>query len=320
MRGGKKQIAGKIKSGFAEALVWKLLKRTRIMDIGFIGLGHMGEPIATNLLKAGHRLHVWNRSPAPAQRLAAQGAQIASTPEEAFKCEVVFSSLADDRAIRAALIDSGVLAKAPKGTVHVNMSTISVAFAEELSEHHKTYGIAYIAAPVLGRPDVAAAGKLNILAAGPTAAIDRVQPLLDAVGQKTWRLGEIPAHANVVKLGANILLTSAVETLAETAAFVSAYDVAASDLLKIVTNSTFPGPVYEGYGRLIVEDRYDPPGFKAGLALKDVRLALAAGDDKATPMPVASAIRDSLLDAQAHGEGDKDLAVLGRVAARRAGR
>jgi 3-hydroxyisobutyrate dehydrogenase-like beta-hydroxyacid dehydrogenase len=311
---------GKITSRFEEALVRKLFKRLLIMDIGFIGLGHMGGPIAANLLKTGHRLHVWNRSPAPIQRLAAQGAQIASTPEEAFKCEVVFSILPDDRAIRGVLIDSGVLAKAPKGVVHVNMSTVSVAFAQEMTEHHKTYGIVYIAAPVLGRPDVAAAGKLNILAAGPTAAIDRIQPLLDVVGQKTWRLGEIPAHANVVKLGANILLASAVETLAETATFVSAYDVATSDLLEIVTNSTFPGPVYQGYGRLIAEDRYDPPGFKAALALKDVRLALTAGDDKATPMPVASVLRDSLLDALAHGEGDKDLAVLGRVAARRAGR
>jgi 3-hydroxyisobutyrate dehydrogenase-like beta-hydroxyacid dehydrogenase len=291
-----------------------------IMDIGFIGLGHMGEPIATNLLKAGHQLRVWNRSPAPAQRLAAQGAQVATTPEDVLQCEVVVSTLADDSTIRAVLIDSGVLAKAPQGLVHVNMSTISVAFAEELTEHHKRYGIAYIAAPVLGRPDVAAAAKLNILAAGPATAIDRVQPLLDVVGQKTWRLGEIPSHANVVKLGANILLASAVETLAETAAFVSAYDVAPRDLLEIVTNSTFPGPVYQGYGKLIVEERYDPPGFKAALALKDLRLALAAGDDKATPMPVASVVRDSLLDAQAHGEGGKDLAVLGRVAARRAGR
>jgi 3-hydroxyisobutyrate dehydrogenase-like beta-hydroxyacid dehydrogenase len=291
-----------------------------IMDIGFIGLGHMGQTIAANLLKAGHSLHVWNRSPTSAQDLAAQGAQIASTPEEAFKCEVVFSMLADDNAIRAALIDSGVLAKAPQGVVHVNMSTISVAFAEELTEHHKAHRIVYVAAPVLGRPDVAAAGKLTILAAGPAAAIDRVRPLFDVVGQKTWKLGEIPAHANVIKLGANILLASAVETLAETAAFVSAHDVAASALLEIVTGSTFPGPVYQGYGRLIVEDRYDPPGFKAALALKDVKLALAAGDDKATPMPVASVIRDSLLDALAHREGDKDLAVLGRVAARRAGR
>jgi len=183
------------------------------MDIGFIGLGHMGQPVAANLLKAGHRLHVWNRSPAAAQGLAEQGAQIASTPEDAFKCEVVFSMLADDGSIRAVLLDSGILAKAPKSVVHVNMSTISVAFAEELAERHEAYGIAYIAAPVLGRPDVAAAGKLNILAAGPAAAIDRIQPLLDAVGQKTWRLGEIAAHANVVKLGANVLLASAVETI-----------------------------------------------------------------------------------------------------------
>jgi 3-hydroxyisobutyrate dehydrogenase-like beta-hydroxyacid dehydrogenase len=291
-----------------------------MMDIGFIGLGRMGEPVAVNLLKAGHRLHVWNRSHAAAQRLAEQGAQIAPAPEDALKCEVVFSMLADDRSIRSVLIDSGILAQAPKGLVHVNMSTISVAFAEELAGYHEQRGLAYVAAPVLGRPDAAAAAKLSILAAGPASAIDRIQPLLDRVGQKTWRLGEIPAHANVVKLGANILLASAVETIAETAAFVSSHGVAASDLLEVVTNSTFPGPVYQGYGRMIVEDRYEPAGFKAGLALKDVRLALAAGDDRAMPMPLASVLRDSLLDALAHQEGDKDLAVLGRVARRRAGR
>ncbi|MBK4738410.1 NAD(P)-dependent oxidoreductase [Noviherbaspirillum pedocola] len=290
------------------------------MDIGFIGLGHMGEPLAANLLKAGHRLVIWNRSQASAQRLAAQGAQIATTPEEALGTGIVFSMLADNDAIRAVLIDSGVMAKAAKESVHVNMSTISVAYAQELTAQHEKLGITYIAAPVLGRPDVAAAGKLNILAAGPAAAIDRVQPLLDVLGQKTWRLGETASHANVIKLAANVLLASAVETIAETATFVSAHGVAAADLLQIISNSTFPGPVYQGYGKLIVEDRFDPPGFKAGLALKDVRLALAASDDKATPMPIASLVRDSLLDALAHQEGDKDLAVLGRVAARRAGR
>jgi 3-hydroxyisobutyrate dehydrogenase-like beta-hydroxyacid dehydrogenase len=291
-----------------------------LMDIGFIGLGHMGEPLAANLQKAGHRLRIWNRSQASAQRLAAQGAQIATTPEEALGCGIVFSMLADDAAIRSVLIDSGILARTANGSVHVNMSTISVAFAQELAAQHEKLGIDYIAAPVLGRPDVAAAGKLNILAAGPAAAIDRVQPLFDVLGQKTWRLGEIAAHANVVKLAANVLLASAVETIAETATFVAAHGVAAADLLQIVCNSTFPGPVYQGYGKMIAERRYEPALFKARLGLKDVRLAIAAGDAVNVPLPVASVVRDNLVDALAHGDGEKDFAVLGQVAARRAGR
>jgi 3-hydroxyisobutyrate dehydrogenase-like beta-hydroxyacid dehydrogenase len=290
------------------------------MDIGFLGLGTMGRAIAANLLRAGHHVRVWNRSPAPAQALAAQGAEVATAPEDAFRGDAVFSMLADDHALRAVLLDGGVLAGAPKGLLHVNMSTISVACAEELTAQHKQHGVSYVAAPVLGRPDVAAAGKLTILAAGPLAEIDRIQPLLDVIGQRTWRLGEIPAHANVVKLAANVLLTSAVEAIGESAAFVSAHGVAARDLLEIVTNSTFPGPVYQGYGGLIVEGRYEPAGFKAGLALKDVRLALAAADAASTPLPLVSVIHDSLLEAAAHGDGEKDLAVLGKVAARRAGR
>jgi 3-hydroxyisobutyrate dehydrogenase-like beta-hydroxyacid dehydrogenase len=290
------------------------------MDIGFIGLGKMGEAVAANLLKGGHRLRVWNRSPEAAQRLAAKGAELAATPAEAFGCGIVFSMLADDKALRAVLLDSGALEKAPKGATHINMSTISVTFATELAERHNALGLDYVAAPVLGRPDAAAAAKLNVLAAGPQAAVERALPLLELVGQKTWLVGETAAHANVIKLAANVLLASAVETLAETAAFVTAHQVDAGRLLEIVTNSTFPGPVYQGYGGLIVQGRFEPAGFKAGLALKDVRLALEAADGMATPMPVASVVRDSLLEAAAHGDGDKDLAVLGKVAARRAGR
>jgi 3-hydroxyisobutyrate dehydrogenase-like beta-hydroxyacid dehydrogenase len=289
------------------------------MNIGFIGLGSMGRAIVANILKAGHQVRVWNRSPEPAKQLAAQGAQVVQTPEEAFKGDAVLSMLADDQALRAVLLERGVLASGPKGLIHVNLSTISVAFAEELTTQHKAHGVSYIAAPVLGRPDVAAAGKLTILAAGPSADIDRVQVLFDVIGQRTWRVGETPAHANVIKLAANILLTCAVEALGETSALVAAYGVKPNDLIEIVANSIFPGPVYQGYGKLMVENRYEPPAFKAVLGLKDVRLALAAGDGKATPLPLASVVRDSLLEAIAHGEGDKDLAVLGRVAARRAG-
>jgi 3-hydroxyisobutyrate dehydrogenase-like beta-hydroxyacid dehydrogenase len=290
------------------------------MEVGFIGLGEMGSAMVANLIKAGHEVYVWNRSPQPAQRAAELGAKIAASPAEAFAAEAVLSMLADDHAARDVFITHDVLAHASPDCVHVNMATISVAAADELAKLHHERGIAYVAAPVLGRPDVAAAGKLTIVAAGPAAAIEQVAPLFDAIGQKTWRLGEHPSHANVVKLAANFMLASAIETLGEASALLGGHGVAMQDFLDVITSSTFPGPVYQGYGKLIAEQRYEPAAFKARLGLKDVRLALAAGDAVSVPLPIASVVRDSLLEAIAHGGADKDFAVLGQVAARRAGR
>ena len=289
------------------------------MDIGFIGLGEMGAAMVANILKAGHRVRVWNRSPGRAEPLAAAGAQVVGSPAEAFAGDAVFSMLADDAALRE-VIDTRLLEAAPRGLIHVNMATISVTLAEELAHAHAELGLNYVAAPVMGRPDVAAAGKLTIIAAGPAEAIDRVQPLFDAIGQKTWRIGSLPQQANVMKLAANFMLASAVETLGEASALLTGHGVAIQDFLDLITNGPFPGPVYQGYGKLIAEQRYEPALFKARLGLKDVRLALAAAESVATPLPVASVVRDSLIEAIAHGDGDKDFAVLGQVSARRAGR
>ncbi len=294
------------------------------MNIGFIGLGNMGSAIAGRLLEAGHALRVWNRSPEPARRLAERGAQIAASAEEAFRGEVVFSMLSDDQVTRGVLVDSGVIARAQAGAtrIHVNLATLSAALADELAERHLERGIGYVAAPVLGRPDVAAAGKLTVLAAGPRQTVDAVQPLLDGtVGQKVWRFGERASTANVVKLAVNFLLAAAIESMGEAAALTAGYGVEARELFELIGQSLFPGPVYQGYGRLIAEGRFEPAGFKARLGLKDVRLALAAAEAVTTPMPVGSVIRDSMLEALAHGEGEKEFGVvLGRAAMRRAGR
>ena len=289
------------------------------MDIGFIGLGEMGVAMVRNMLKAGHPVRVWNRSPERAEALAADGAQVVGSPADAFTGDAVFSMLADDAALRA-VIDAQLLEHAPRGLIHVNMATISVALAEELAHAHALRGLHYVAAPVLGRPDVAAAGKLTIVAGGPAEAIDRVQPVFDAIGQKTWRIGSLPQQANVMKLAANFMIGSAVETLGEAASLVTAHGVTMQDFLDVITSGLFQGPVYQGYGKMIAERRYEPALFKARLGLKDVRLALAAADAVSTPMPVASVLRDSLIEAMAHGDGEKDFAVLGQVSARRAGR
>lgn len=289
------------------------------MDIGFIGLGAMGSAIVANLLKAGHRVRVWNRSAERAAPLAGAGAQVVANVADAFAGDAVISMLADDAAVQA-VVDAALLEHAPRGLVHVNMATISVALAEQLAREHAERGLQYVAAPVLGRPDAAQAAKLTIIAGGPAEAIDHVQPLFDVIGQKTWRIGSLPQQANVMKLAANFMLASAVETLGEASALLSGHGVAMRDFLDVVTGGPFPGPIYQGYGAMIAEQRYEPALFKARLGLKDVRLALAAADSVATPMPVASAVRDSLTEAIAHGDGELDFAVLGKVALRRAGR
>jgi 3-hydroxyisobutyrate dehydrogenase-like beta-hydroxyacid dehydrogenase len=177
-----------------------------------------------------------------------------------------------------------------------------------------------VAATVFGRPDVAATAKLNIVVGGDDASVTRVEPLLDVIGQKTWRIGARPEHANVVKLAGNVMLGAAVEAMAEASAMVWRNGVAPADFLDILTNGVFNTPAYKTYGTLIAQQRYEPAGFRLNLLLKDVRLALAAADVAGAPMPLADVVHESLLDAVAHGDGDHDVASLAAVAMRRAGR
>jgi 3-hydroxyisobutyrate dehydrogenase-like beta-hydroxyacid dehydrogenase len=290
------------------------------MDVGFVGLGSMGHHMVANLLKAGHTVRVWNRSRGPVDAAVALGARAVDDAAEAFAGDAVLSMLADDAAVRAVIVDQDALAHAPRGLVHVNLATISVQLAQELVALHRQRGLSYVAAPVFGRPDVAKVAKLNVVAAGEAAAIDRVQPLFDAIGQKTWRFGEEAPRANAVKLAGNFMIAAAIESMAEATAMVGGYGVSASALLELLTGTLFNAPVFNTYGALIAEQRFDPPGFKLYLGLKDVRLALAAGEGSHTPMPIASVIRDALLEAIAHGDSELDWAALAKVAQRRAGR
>lgn len=288
------------------------------MIVGFVGLGAMGRPMAGNLIQAGHRLRVWNRSPRAAEELARKGAEMVAEPREAFG-EVLISMLADDTAVREVVLDSGMLDRAARGGIHVNMATISVALTEELTEEHHRRGLHYIAAPVFGRPQAAAARQLNIVAAGEGAALDRVQPLLDAMGQRTWRLGAEPKEAAAAKLAGNFLIAAAIECMGEAVVMAERYGVRPAALLEILGNTLFAAPVYQNYGALIADRRYEPAGFRLELGLKDVRLALAAGESARTPMPVASLLRDHLLEAVAQGDGKRDWSALAEVARRHAG-
>jgi 3-hydroxyisobutyrate dehydrogenase-like beta-hydroxyacid dehydrogenase len=289
------------------------------MEIGFIGLGKMGQAIAGRLLEAGHRLLVWNRSPEPVQKLVAKGAEAAARPADAARGDFLLSMLANDEAIRAVIIDQGVLDAASKKLIHLNLATISVAFARELADLHRERDIGYVAAPVFGRPDVAAQGKLNIVVAGDSALIERAQPVLSSIGQKSWPVGDRPERANAVKIGGNFMIASAIETMGEAVALMRAHGIGAAEFLDILTNTLFAAPVYKGYGAMIVAGKYRPAGFEVPLALKDVRLAMAAADAYSVPMPFASVLRDNMMELIATGGADNDWSALALLAARRAG-
>jgi 3-hydroxyisobutyrate dehydrogenase-like beta-hydroxyacid dehydrogenase len=289
------------------------------MDIGVIGLGSMGSGMAANLVKAGHQVIVWNRSPGPVATLTALGAVAAEQPSGAFEGDVTVTMLADDQAVREVVLESGALDAAKTGHVHVVCATISVALAKELETRHAERGLAYVAAPVLGRSDVAAQGQLNILVAGDEDAIAKVQPLLDVMGKQTWRVGEAPHQANVAKLQVNFMIAAAIETMAEAFTVAEKSGVSPAFMYELVTQTLFAAPAYKTYGQFIVDQQFEPAKFKLKLGLKDIRLALAAGEAVDAPAPLAALLRDNFIDAIAHGGADLDWAGLATVARRRAG-
>lgn len=288
------------------------------MKVGFIGLGQMGSAMASNLIAGGHTVTVWNRSPKACEPLASLGAKVAGTPARAAQGEVLCSMLADDRAVREVVLDGGLIDAMDAGTIHVNHATVSVALARELAAAHARRGLAYVAAPVFGRPDVAAAGRLNIVAAGKSAALEQVRPLLDLMAARVWPLGEEPERANVVKIGGNFMLGVAIESMAEASALARSHGVSAADFLEVMTQTLFAAPAYQGYGRMIAEDRFKPAGFALPLGYKDIGLAMSAGEQSRVPLPLAGVVRDALLEALGAGDEGMDWASLARVAARRA--
>jgi 3-hydroxyisobutyrate dehydrogenase-like beta-hydroxyacid dehydrogenase len=290
------------------------------MEMGFIGLGAMGEPIARNLIKAGHVLKVYNRTRSRAEALAGQGTTVVDTPAAACTAGVVASMLADDAAVEGVVFgDNGVLAGLPRGGVHISHSTISVNLSRRLADAHRQRGQLFIAAPVFGRPDAAQAGRLIVVAAGPPEAVERCHPVLEAIGRKLFVIGTDAPAANTVKLGGNFLIASMLETLGEAVALMRKSGVDPATFLEIMVGSFFQSPVYENYGKIIAEQRYEPAGFKLRLGLKDVRLMMAAADEAGAPMPIASLIRDNLISGIAQGLGDLDWSAVARVAALKSG-
>lgn len=284
------------------------------MKIGFIGLGNMGAAIAPNLVKAGHEVAVWNRSPEKADSLVAIGARRADTPYEAGQAEAVFTMLADDAAVESVL--ESLLSGLPAGGLHISLSTISVALADRLSEAHAARGQHFVSAPVFGRPPVAAEGKLFIAAAGSEAALASALSLLEIIGQTVRVFGDTPSAANLVKLTGNFLIVNVTEALGEAMALVAKGGVDKADLLEFLTSTLFSAPIYRNYGALIVAERFEPAGFAAGLAAKDMRLAAEAAQALEVPMPLNALLRERLSRLVEGGEGHLDLTALSLLAMR----
>jgi 3-hydroxyisobutyrate dehydrogenase-like beta-hydroxyacid dehydrogenase len=289
--------------------------------VGFIGTGRMGSAIAGRVLEGGNALTVWNRTPAKAAELARNGAEVA--PTIAAVCagaDVVMTMLANDEALLEVALDpEGIVASLASEATHVVMGTHGVSAVRTLTERHAEAGQILVAAPVLGRPDVAAAGQLGIVAAGPADALRRCRPLFEAIGRHTFEAGDRPESATSIKLANNFALGAAIETMAEAFALVRTYAVEPALFYEVLTEGLFAAPAYKVYGTIIVEEDYDRVGFTTELALKDVDLTLAAAEQAHVPLPTAAVLRDRLLSAIADGDGDRDWAVLAQAQARLSG-
>jgi 3-hydroxyisobutyrate dehydrogenase-like beta-hydroxyacid dehydrogenase len=285
------------------------------MKIGFIGLGRMGSAMAENLLKAGHDVTVFNRSAEKSRPLLDLGAHQASSIAQACTGEAVITMLADDTAVsNAALTDDGIVKKLPQRAIHISMSTISVELSKQLAQAHARAGQRFVAAPVFGRPEAAAAAQLFIVAAGDPAAVGACRPLFDAMGQRTISIDEDPTAANLVKLSGNFLLASAIEALGEAVALVGKAGIDRHAFVDLLTSTIFPAPAYKTYGNLIADNQFQPARFAAPLGFKDIRLALAAAESLRVPMPLGSLLRDRFLRLLARGGDDLDWAAIGGLA------
>jgi 3-hydroxyisobutyrate dehydrogenase-like beta-hydroxyacid dehydrogenase len=290
------------------------------MKLAFIGLGKMGTGMAHNLLRAGHTLTVYNRTPEKARALAGEGARIASSPADACgDAEAVMTMVADDHALEQVVSGKdGIAAAMPEHCVHISHSTISTALARRLNAEHTQRKQGFLSAPVFGRPEAAEAKRLLVLAAGPSDLVERCRPLLDAIGRQTFVVGAEPWQANIAKLCGNFMIASLIEAFGEASATLRKAEIAPEMFLEIMT-ALFGSPVITNYGRAIVEEAFEPAGFALRLGLKDVRLMLAASEECTAPMPLASVVRDQFISALARGQGEMDWSSVSRVAARAAG-
>lgn len=280
--------------------------------VGFIGLGSMGLPMARRLLDAGYALRVYNRTPGKAVELLERGAREMKTPAETVEPGgIVITMLANDAALETVTLgENGIVSSLGADGIHLSMSTVSPRLARRLAEVHQAHGSHYLAAPVLGRPTAAAAGKLFILLSGLAEAKRRVSPLLEAIGQGTHDLGEDPAQGHIAKLAANFMILASIETYAETLTFAEKNGIGRMEMMKLLTGTILNAPLFHLYGELLAKEEYTAPGFKLALGLKDIELILEIGVDSRTPLPAADLVHNRLLTAMAKGRGELDMTAL----------
>ncbi len=276
--------------------------------IGFIGLGNMGIPIAENLMKAGYRLKVYNRTASKAAPLAEQGATVAKHAAEVAEAGgIVLTMLADDSALEHVCVEPGsFIEKLGPGGIHISLSTIAPSTAQRLANYHAKHGVTYVAAPVFGRPEAAAAKKLWVCASGPSAAREKVHPILEAIGQGIFDFGEEVGAANVVKLCGNFLIAAAIEAMGESLVFAEKNGIDPRAVADMLGKTIFACPVYQGYGKQIAEQRFESAGFRLALGLKDINLTLQTASSSSVPMPIASLLHDRWLAGMAKGRADMD--------------
>jgi 3-hydroxyisobutyrate dehydrogenase-like beta-hydroxyacid dehydrogenase len=290
------------------------------MRVGFIGLGRMGTAMATNLVKAGHDVTVFNRSLGKSGPLVELGAREAASLAEACAGEAVITMLAnDDAASEVSWGEGAIIAHLRRGAIHLSMSTISVALSKRLAQAHAQAGQRYVAAPVFGRPDMAATARLFIVAAGDPDAVASCKPLFDALGQKTSAIGVDPSAANLVKLTANFLQASVIESLGEAIALIGKAGIDRAAYLELLTSTIFTSPAYAIFGPLIAAGTFRPAAFAAPLGYKDIRLVLAAAESLRVPMPLASLVRDRFIRLFAQGGDGLDWSAIGGLASQDAG-
>ncbi len=289
------------------------------MRVGFIGLGKMGAGIAENILRAGHTVTVWNRSPEPVAALATKGAIAAKHVQDTLQGEVLFSILASDDAMRAVGLNGALLDHAAKGLVHANLATISVDFARRLGAAHEDRGLGYVSANVFGRPDAAAKGELILVAGGAAGHIEALKPVFDVIARRVVIAGERPEQANLFKIAGNFLIASAIEAMGEAFALLRKGGVDAALFHDVLSHSLFAGPVYQGYGSAIVRETFEPAGFALALGRKDVGLALAAATELQVPLPLGDLVYGHFDEAMAAGLADKDWSSVSQVIAKKAG-
>jgi len=291
------------------------------LKVGFLGLGRMGQGMARRILGDGHELIVYDVIRAQTEEFAAAGVKVASTVAEASAGrDVVITMLPEDAVLNeVALGSGGIRAFLPAGAIHLSMGTHGIATIRALAAAHAESGQTLVAAPVLGRPDLAAAGQLGIVAGGPPEAVSRCEPLFKVMGRQTLQAGPKPESALAIKLANNFVLGCAIEAMAEAFSLVRKYGVAPQVFYEVMTEGLFSATAYKVYGKIMVDESYDKAGFTAMLGLKDFNLIMAAADVGRIPLPSGSAFRDRLLSAISHGEGEKDWSVVAREQGRACG-